>query len=162
MPLLLPTCKQWIEIAPLRKAQDHNQLKRYSLLILYLNFYGFFFIRKWLILMIHGDLILILIENIKPLNEFALFNSSVDLVGLMPLFLKFVFLSFCSGCLWFLDDGDDGSWIMVTMIMKMIYLVHIIVNISPMVAFFQQTLPQLLRRWILIKILERVWLCGLW
>ena len=75
------------------------------------------------------------------------------------------FLSFCSGCLWFLDDGDDGSWIMVTMIMKMIYLVHIIVNISPMVAFFQQTLPQLLsrnsfeERWILIKILDRVWLC---
>ena len=55
MPLLLPTCKQWIEIAPLRKAQDHNQLKRYSLLILYLNFYGFFFIRKWLIFMNHGD-----------------------------------------------------------------------------------------------------------
>ena len=83
----------------------------------------------------------------------------------MPLFLKFVFLSFCSGCLWFLDDGDNGSWVMVTMIMKMIYLVHIIVNISPMVAFFQQTLPQLLRRnsfeerWTLVKILDRVWLC---
>ena len=99
------------------------------------------------------------------MNEFALFNSSVDLVGLMPLLLSFVFLSFCSGCFWFLDDGDDGSWIMVTMIMKMIYLVHIIVNISPMVAFFQQTLPQLLRRnsfeerWTLVKILDRVWLC---